>query len=40
MDHLNLMIALHKRLGIEIPEIDYPKLLTLDAAVAYLKAKA
>lgn len=40
MDHLNLMIALHKRLGIEIPEIDYPKLLTLDAAVAYLQAKA
>ncbi|CAE7555304.1 unnamed protein product [Symbiodinium sp. CCMP2456] len=28
MDHLNLMIALHKRLGIEIPEIDYPKLLS------------
>lgn len=40
MDHLNLMIALHKRLGIEIPEKDYPKLLTLNAAVAYLQAKA
>ncbi|SMF80987.1 acyl carrier protein [Tistlia consotensis] len=40
MDHLNLMIALHKRLGIEIPERDYPKLLTVDAAVAYLLARA
>lgn len=40
MDHLNLMIALHKRLGIEIPERDYPKLLTVEAAVAYLLARA
>lgn len=40
MDHLNLMIALHKRLGIEIPERDYPKLLTLNSAVAYLQAQA
>ena len=40
MDHLNLMIALHKRLGIAIPEKDYPKLLTLNSAVAYLQAQA
>lgn len=40
MDHLNLMIALHKRLGIAIPERDYPKLLTLNSAVAYLQAQA
>lgn len=40
MDHLNLMIALHDRLGIVIPEIDYPKLLTLNDAVAYLETKA
>ena len=40
MDHLNLMIALHKRLGIEIPEKDYPKLLTLNSTVAYLQAQA
>ncbi len=39
MDHLNLMIALHRRLGVEIPERDYPRLLSLDAAVAYLRTR-
>jgi acyl carrier protein len=38
MDFLNLIVALHERTGIEIPERDYPKLSTLDAAVAYLLA--
>lgn len=36
MDHLHFVIALHKQTGIEIPEIDYPKLLSLDACVDYL----
>ena len=36
MDFLNLIIALHKRLGIDIPEADYPRLRTLDGAIAYL----
>lgn len=39
MDFLNFVIALHKATGIEIPERDYPKLESLDAAVAYLKGK-
>jgi acyl carrier protein len=39
MDILNLVIALTRRLTIEIPEIDYPKLLTIDGATAYLAAK-
>jgi acyl carrier protein len=39
MDFLNFVIAVHHRLGIEIPEIDYPKLTTLDGAVSYLAAK-
>jgi len=39
MDFLNLITALHRRLGIDIPEIDYPKLVTLDGAITYLKAK-
>ena len=39
MDFLNLITALHRRLGIDIPEIDYPKLVTLDGAIAYLRAK-
>jgi acyl carrier protein len=40
MDFLNFVLALHDRLGIEIPEVDYPRLYTLDAAVAYLASKA
>ena len=39
MDFLNFVLALHDRLGIEIPEIDYPRLSTLDGAVAYLASK-
>jgi acyl carrier protein len=36
MDFLNFVLALHDRLGLDIPEVDYPKLTTLDDAVAYL----
>jgi acyl carrier protein len=39
MDVLNFVLALHERLGVEIPEADYPRLATLDGAVAYLTAK-
>jgi acyl carrier protein len=38
MDFLNVVVALHERTGIDIPERDYPKLDTLDRAVAYLAA--
>jgi acyl carrier protein len=38
MDTLNFAIALHRRLGVDIPEPDYPKLLSLDGAVRYLEA--
>ena len=38
MDFLTFITAIHDRLGIDIPEIDYPKLVTLDGAVAYLTA--
>jgi hypothetical protein len=27
---------LHEQTGLEIPEADYPKLFTLDGAIAYL----
>jgi acyl carrier protein len=37
MDVLNLMIAIHEATGVDIPEADYPKLATLNAAVAYLR---
>lgn len=36
MDFLNFITAVHHRLGIDIPEIDYPKLITLDGATKYL----
>ncbi len=36
MDFLNVVVVIHERTGIEIPERDYPKLSTLDDAVAYL----
>jgi acyl carrier protein len=39
MDFLNFVIALHERTRIDIPEIDYPKLRTLDGAVLYLSAR-
>lgn len=38
-DFLNVMIQLHERLGVDIPEADYPKLTTLDAAVEYLTTR-
>jgi len=39
MDFLNFVLALHKSLGVEIPEADYRKVATLDGCVAYLGAK-
>ncbi|MCW3475400.1 acyl carrier protein [Limobrevibacterium gyesilva] len=36
MDFLNFISALHERTRVDIPEADYPKLFTLDGAVAYL----
>ena len=36
IDFLNFITAIHHRLGVDIPEIDYPKLVTLDGAVKYL----
>jgi acyl carrier protein len=39
MDFLNVIIALHQRLGVDIPEVDYGKLTTLNDAVAYLSGR-
>ena len=38
-DFLNLVVALHRALEVEIPESDYAQLATLDGAVAYLAAR-
>ena len=40
MDFLNFVVALHERLEVDIPEVDYPRLATLDSAAAYLAAKS
>ena len=39
MDFLNFVLALHERFGVDIPEADYPRLYTLDSAVAYVASK-
>lgn len=39
IDFLNFITAIHHRLGVDIPEFDYPKFVTLDGAVAYIAAK-
>lgn len=39
MEFLNWIIALHRRLGVDIPELDYPKLTSLAAAADYLMLK-
>lgn len=36
MDFMNFVVGLHERTGIDIPEADYPRLRTLDGAIAYL----
>ena len=36
LDFLNFITALHKRHGVNVPESDYAKLLTIDGAVSYL----
>ena len=39
MDFLNFVTAIHHRLGLDIPEVDYPKLITFAGATAYIEAK-
>jgi acyl carrier protein len=39
IDFLNFITAIHHRLGVDIPELDYPKLVTLGGAVAYIAAR-
>ena len=39
MDWLNVLVAVHEKLRVDIPEADYRKLVTLDNLVAYLREK-
>lgn len=37
MDFANLVVAIHNRLKVDIPEADYNKLFTLSGVIAYLR---
>ena len=39
MDWLNVLAAIHERLGVNIPETDYRHLATFDSLVAYLTSR-
>ena len=36
VDFLNFVVALERRLGVKIPELDYPRLSNLSGCVHYL----
>jgi acyl carrier protein len=40
MDFLNFVIGVHEETGVDIPEADYDRLVTLDDFVTYLSGKA
>jgi acyl carrier protein len=39
MDTLNFAIALHRELGVDVPEAEYSQLASLDKCVEYLAGK-
>jgi acyl carrier protein len=39
MDELNMITKVSERLGIDVPEKDYPQMRTLEGAVAYLSGR-
>ena len=39
MDWLNVIVGVHRDLGVDIPEADYGKLRTLDDWTAYLRER-
>lgn len=39
MDTLNWVVAIHEATGIDIPEADYPQMVTLNSSVAYLRPR-
>ena len=40
VDFLRFVVQLHERLGVSVPEADYPRIRTLDGCVAYLVARS
>lgn len=39
MDFLRFVLELHKQLGVDVPEADYPELDSLERTVDYIAAK-
>lgn len=39
IDFLDLMLAIHETLGVDVPEQDYPQCSTLGGLLAYLAAR-
>ena len=39
MDWLNVIVGFHERFGIDIPEVDYAKLTTLETIAAYIAGR-
>ncbi len=39
IDYLHFILGLDEALGVDVPEVDYPQLATLDGCVAYLAAR-
>jgi acyl carrier protein len=39
MDFLRFVVAVHQKLGVEVPEQDYPRLYTLAGAVDYFASR-
>lgn len=40
MDFLRFVVAVNERLGVEVPEADYPRIRTLDGCIAYIGERA
>jgi acyl carrier protein len=39
MDFIGILTAVHEATGIEVPEIDYPLITTVDAFAEYLNSR-
>lgn len=39
MDFLNIVIGVHEALGVDIPERDYPQVMSLGGMVDYVRAR-
>ena len=39
MDILNLVVAIHEATGVDIPEADYPQMVSLDGCITYLRSR-